>query len=196
MSVDLIWHFFRVSHDEAAKVQEAFERAVKQSQIAEKAQAFFQSKGAESEFDKTDSFDQDGEILFDLFYPHAFMELYDDIAIGRLLLSEQQSGQAPLGFILTNRVSASVMFFYSLGWRLASRLPGYFGNLFVSPEAIARTLAEVENIFREVDTEEFTKDAETLGAWGNCNEDVARILLLCCLMLSELLWQKGMDFWR
>lgn len=176
MSVDLVWHFFRVSPDEASQIQEAFESAVKQSQIAEKAHAFFQSKEAEAKSDQQDGFDQDYEFLFDLFYPDAFLELYDDVATGRLSLGEQQPRQALLEFVLTNRVGASVMFFYSLGWQAASKLPGYFGNMFVPPEAVAKTLAEVENVFREVDIEEFTKDAETLGSWGNCNEDVARDL--------------------
>ncbi|MBW4474858.1 MAG: hypothetical protein KME45_31440 [Stenomitos rutilans HA7619-LM2] len=176
MSTDFAWHFFRVLPSEEPKIHSAFESSVKQSQIDEKAQAFFQSKEAESKSDQQDSFYEDYEFLFDLFYPDAFIELYGDIATGKLPLGKQQSEQAPLEFVLTNRVGASVMFFYSLGWQFISKLPGYFGNMFISPEAVAKTLVEVENVFREVDVEEFTRDAETLGAWGNANEDVARSL--------------------
>lgn len=174
MSVDFAWHFLRVTPDEVPQVQEAFESAVRQSQIAEKTQAFFQSQEGKS--NDLDSFDYNYELIFDLFYPDAFTDLYDDIATGKLSLSKQQATQVPLEFVITNRIGATVMLLYSLGWKLASRLPGYFGNMFTSPDKVAETLEEVESVFREVNVEEFTKDAEALGSWGNCNEDVARNL--------------------
>ncbi len=171
MSVDLTWDFLRVTPDEVVQVQEAFEKAVKQSQIAAKAQAFFCSQ--EGKPNDIDSFDSNGELIFDLFYPDAFTELYNDIATGKLLLTEQRSEQVPLGFVFTNRVGAAVMLFYSLGWSLARRLPGYFGNIFAPPNDVANTLTAMERIFEEVNTEEFIERAEDVGSWGNCNEDVA-----------------------
>jgi hypothetical protein len=44
MSVDVAWDFIRITPAEILRVREAFEQAVQQSQIADRAQAFFRVK--------------------------------------------------------------------------------------------------------------------------------------------------------
>ncbi|SRR5579883_1189128 len=166
MSIDPVWHFFRVAPDEVTQVQEAFDRAVRQSRIAEQTQAFFESQQGQS--NDFDSFYESYGNIFDLFYPEAFTELFDDVVTDKLQLAERS-----LEFVMTNRFGASAMLFYALGWELSHRLPGYFGNLFVSPNDVANVLAEVEQVFNAINAAEFVERAEEAGSLGNCNGDVA-----------------------
>jgi hypothetical protein len=116
---------------------------------------------------------------FNLFYPEAFTSLYNDIVTGELVLAklaEQSPAHTPLEFVVTNRVGATVMLAYALGWERMNRLPRYFGNLFVPPTAVATLLAKLANVeknFAEVPMIEFIQRADDAGSWGNCNEDVA-----------------------
>lgn len=75
------------------------------------------------------------------------------------------------------RVKAFLIRLESLQWTLLSEIVIFnHGQMTLQARAFqtsSKTLEEVEHLFREVNIEEFTNDAEALGSWDSCNEDVA-----------------------
>ena len=77
-----------------------------------------------------------------------------------------------------------------LGWERATRLPGYLGNMFVSPEDVASVLATIEAIFEEVSDEEFLQRALMIGS----NRSVAENLLTVLPSAFRTVLKEGNGF--
>ncbi len=210
MSADPIWCLFRVKPSDVPNVRNAFDQAVVQSQISEKLSKFLRKRTeASGKFppqdkailnslipgffvDKNqnpDAFDWDDlHEVGHLFFPEAFVDLFSSLFVGDYPLISESNSQA---VVITNRVGATQMLWGGLGWERASRLPGYFGNMFVPPEDVANNLTTIEEIFEEVSTEEFLECARAIGARGNCNEDKAESLQSLILSAFRTVLREG-----
>jgi len=170
MSVDKGWLFFRVEPKESVACQNAFDQAIKQAQLEQKSKQFLCTHKA-----CLDRLDHDAFLdSYELLYPHAITSLADDIFIERDPIFTWDFDSCNFKFVITNRIGAAEVLCYAIGWGRARRLPGYFGNLFIPPQAIADVLDLVEEILAEVDIDEFMwKGAE--AAIGCCEHIVPEL---------------------
>ncbi|OUL34450.1 hypothetical protein BV372_13675 [Nostoc sp. T09] len=205
MSADPVWCLLRIQPFDVLKVKKVFDEAVENSQILNKLQNYLQNRTEnKSQFhpqeqetfnsyfpnafvnkaENEDIFDwEDLHNVYHLFFPRSFTEIFDYLFIGDAPIISMPMSQALLELIITNRVGATEILWGGLGWKRASRLPGYLGNMFVLPEDIANVLTIIEEIFAEVSIDEFVQGARTIGARGNCNESYAerlQSLILSC----------------
>ncbi|MEA5621144.1 hypothetical protein VB711_25395 [Cronbergia sp. UHCC 0137] len=215
MSADPVWCLFRVKSSDMLNVKILFDKAVDESQTVHKLDEFMQNKTRESndfQYIK-DTFNRfipgafvnkqqnpqafDWDILdeaYHLFFSKAFVEMFENLFITNPRVISESMSEAQLDFIITNRVGATEILWGGLGWERANRLPGYFGNMFLSPEDIATVLANIEKIFEEVDDTKFFERAQAIGARGNANEDVAKNIKSLFLSALNRAFKKGDGF--
>ncbi|MUG98532.1 hypothetical protein F7734_42060 [Scytonema sp. UIC 10036] len=189
MSADPVWCLLRVQPTDVLNVKKVFEKAVERSHISSQLQNFLQKRAEyESKFyaqDKEifnhyfpkafvnkqqtpDAFDWDDIYnAYHLFFPRAFVEIFDNLFIGEAPIISLAMSQALLELVITNRVGAPEMLWGGLGWKRASRLPGYLGNMFVPPKDVAVVLATIEEVFQEVPTHKFIQGVSAIGSRGN-----------------------------
>jgi hypothetical protein len=213
MSADPVWCWFRIEPSDVLNVSKAFNQAVERSQIAYQLQDYLKirtdivnqlpfQKLDESNIyfpdclikrqKNSDVFDwEDLHQTYNLFFPKTFVEIFDTLFVGNTPIISQRMSKAQLELIITNRVCATEMLWCGLGWKLASKLPGYLGNMFVIPENIANVLAIIEEVFAEVSNEEFIQGAKSIGFRGNCNEDDAETLQSIILFCFHTVLREG-----
>lgn len=213
MSADPVWCWFRIEPSDVLNVSKAFNQAVERSQIASQLQNYLRirteilnqlpfQKLDESNIyfpdcliqrqQNSDVFDwEDLHQTYHLFFPKAFVEIFDTLFVGDTPIISQRMSQAQLALITTNRVCATEMLLGGLGWRRASKLPGYLGNMFVTPENIANILALIEEVFAEISADKFIQGAKSIGYRGNCNEDDAETLQSIILSSFHTVLQEG-----
>ncbi|GAA6616855.1 hypothetical protein [Scytonema sp. NUACC26] len=212
MSANPVWCLLRVQPTDVLNVKKVFERAVERAQISDKLQNFIHKRAEyKSEFHAQDKeifnryipkafinkqqtpdvFDWDDlHNAYHLFFPSAFAEIFDNLFIGETPIISVPMSQALLELVITNRVGAPEMLWGGLGWKRASRLPGYLGNMFVPPADIAVVLATIEEVFQEVPSYEFLQGVYAIGAGGTCNDGYAEslqsLIISCfCTVLKE-----------
>ncbi|XGV95706.1 MAG: hypothetical protein ACAF41_23560 [Leptolyngbya sp. BL-A-14] len=165
MSVDPAWFLLRVFAEDAQEAESVFEKAVLQSRIPEKAREFLQNRATQTDLNPDDW--SDLCLAYDLFYPDALIQILDDIITDQSsIMPGEELEAATLAHQLTNRESATMILWVGLGYKPASRLPGYFGNMFVPPEDVASALQKVEQLLGELSSAEFARRAETVYALG------------------------------
>jgi hypothetical protein len=216
MSADPVWCLFRVKPSDTLNVKKVFDKAVDESQIVHKSQDFMQNRTRKSDDfqhankdtfnrfipgafvnkqQKAQAFDWDDlHDAYHLFFPRPFVEMFDNLFIANPPVISESMSEAQLGFIITNRVGAIEILWGGLGWARGSRLLGYFGNIFVLPEDIASVLANIEEIFEEVDDAEFIEGAQAIAARGNANEDVAKHIKSLFLSALHTVLKEGNGF--
>lgn len=216
MSVDPVWCLFRIKPSDMLNVKKLFDLAVEESQIIHKSQEFMQNRTRESDDSqhankdtfnrfiprafvnrqqKAQAFDWDDlHNAYHLFFPQPFVEMFDKLFIGNPPAISEPMSEAQLGFVITNRVGATEILWGGLGWERGSRLPGYFGNMFVLPEDMASVLANIEEIFEEVDDAELIEGALAIGSRGNANEDVAKNIKSLFLSALHTVLKEGNGF--
>lgn len=213
MGAEPVWCLFRVQPQDSAKVKKAFDKATKQSKIAQKFQGYLQSRNIASpiseypftemlrEFypqafanisDTPDFFDwEDMDNTPDLFFPQAFEKMVKQLFIGDSPIMSISIDEATVEFVSSIRVGVSQFLYAGLGWKRASRLPGYCGNMFIPLEELQDTLIDIEQLFAEVDEEDFFARACAVGAGDSyCNLEK---LFLLPLALSKVL-REGNGF--
>jgi len=189
MSADPGWFLFRVLPENTSKAKKVFERAAQQSRVPEKTREFLRDRATDPDYNPNDW--SDLCLAYDLFYPDAFEAIVNDIFIGRAsFIPEEARDRAHLEAVITNRVGAAMMLWCGLGFERANRLPGFFGNMFVSPEAVASTLQQVEEIFGEVDPKMFIARADAINICQT-NPDTAQQLLTVLLSSLESILREG-----
>ncbi|HEY9906935.1 MAG TPA: hypothetical protein V6D18_04930 [Thermosynechococcaceae cyanobacterium] len=181
MSVDLEWFLYRVRPEQAPEVKSAFEKAVEQSQIVKKSRAFLQEWSGTP--DDGDEWQRWFNAAYQVLYPDAFTKLFEAIYTKRTVLSEEANS---LEGVFTNRIGAVMMLCEGLGFVRASRLPGYFGNLFIPPEEAVIALEQVKQIFAEVSSDEFIQRASAIGIADNNETQAQRLLILLPLQLQRV----------
>ncbi|AFY42868.1 hypothetical protein [Nostoc sp. PCC 7107] len=213
MSADPVWCLFRIEPSDVLKFSKVFNQAVERSQIAHQLQNYlkirtkiinqlpFQTLDESNIYfpdclierqQNPDVFDwEDLHQTYHLFFPKEFVEMFDTLFVGDTPIITQRISQAQLELIVTNRVCATEMLWGGLGWKRASKLPGYLGNMFVTPENTANILAIIEEVFAEISADEFIQGAKSIGFRGNCNEDDAETLQLIILSCFHTVLQEG-----
>ncbi|MBD2075899.1 hypothetical protein H6F86_18920 [Phormidium sp. FACHB-592] len=165
MSVNPGWFLLLVLAEDAQVAESVFEKAVQQSRIYEKAKEFLQNRALEPDLNPNDW--SDLCLAYDLFYPDGFTQILDDIVADRSsIMPGDELEEATLALKITDRESATMILWVGLGYEQASRLPGYFGNMFVPPKDVADVLQTVEQILGELNSAEFDKRAGTVHALG------------------------------
>lgn len=176
MSADPAWFFFRVLPENASEARNVFEKAAQQACIPDKTREFLHNRALNSGLNPDDW--SDLCLAYNLFYPEAFEAIVNDIFLGRATFVPQEArDEAHLEAVITNRIGAAMMLWCGLGFERANRLPGFFGNMFISPEAIAITLQQVEEIFGEVEPKTFIERADAIVVGTATGTDVAPQLL-------------------
>ncbi|MBD2035567.1 hypothetical protein H6F76_11110 [Leptolyngbya sp. FACHB-321] len=165
MSVNPGWFLLLVLAEDAQVAESIFEKAVQQSRIYEKAKEFLQNRALEPDLNPNDW--SDLCLAYDLFYPDGFTKILNDIAADRSsIMPGDELEEATLALKITDRESATMILWVGLGYEQTSRLPGYFGNMFVPPKDVADVLQTVEQILGELNSAEFDKRAEAVYALG------------------------------
>jgi hypothetical protein len=213
MGAEPVWYLFRVQPQDSAKVKQAFNKATKQSKIARKLQSYLQSRNVASptseypftemlrEFypqafanisDTSDFFDwEDMHNTSDLFFPKAFEKMIKQLFIGDNPIMSISIDEATVEFVSSIRVGVSQFLYAGLGWKRASRLPGCCGNMFIPLEELQDILMDIEQLFTEVDKEDFFARACAVGAGDSyCNLEK---LFLLPLALNRVL-KEGNGF--
>lgn len=186
MSVDPAWFLLRVFAEDAQEAESVFEKAVLQSRIPEKAREFLQGRATQTDLDPDDW--SDLCLAYDLFYPDALTQILDDIMTDQSsIMPGEELEAAILEQEVTNRESATMVLWVGLGYKPASRLPGYFGNMFVPPEDVASALQRVEQLLGELSLAEFVKKAEAVYALGYAKTFPQTLLLLLISSLRTVL---------
>lgn len=179
LMVDPAWFLLRVLAEDAQVAERVFEKAVQQSRIYEKAKEFLQNRALEPDLNPNDW--SDLCLAYDLFYPDGFTKILDDIVADQsLIIPGDELGEATLALKITDRESATMILWVGLGYKQASRLPGYFGNMFVPPKEVADVMQTVEQILGELNSAEFIERAETvyaLGYYKNFSQTLLSLLL-------------------
>ena len=165
MSVDPVWFLLRVTPEETPVVKHVFEEAMQQSHVPEKARAFLDNR--------TEDLYGWSNLCFayDLFYPDSVIKILDDIVADQsAIMPGEALERAILDYRTTDRESVTMILWIGLGSELASRLPGYFGNMFVPPEAVADVVQSVEQILEALNAAEFDYEldyqADVIAALG------------------------------
>jgi hypothetical protein len=210
MSADPIWNLFRVQPQDSLKVKSAFNKAAKESKISSQLKEYLGNRNY-----RTPTFDQefrqdmnesipeafavipnsnayDWEDLhntYHLFFPKEFEDLLESLFVSHDPIISCSRSEAELDFIISNRVGASEILYAGLGWTRANKLPGYCGNMFIPPEKIKETLSNIEQIFVEVDEEEFFVRANAIASRGNCNEDIIQLVFQFPLLLQKVSYE-------
>jgi len=170
---------------ESAACQKAFDQAIRQAQLDEKSREFLRTHKA-----CLDRLDHDAYLdTHELLYPQEITALADDIFLERDPIFTWDFGSCNFKFVMTNRYGAAEALCYALGYGQASRLPGYFGNLFIPPNEVADALRLVEEILGEVNVNEFLQKAEEI-TWGCCEDIVPELRSLLPSALKTVL-QEG-----
>lgn len=165
MSVNPGWFLLRVLAEDAQVAKSVFEKAVQQSRIPEKAKEFLRNRASQPDLNPNDW--SDLCLAYDLLYPDGFTQILDDIIIDRSsIMPGDELEEATMALKTTDRESATMILWVGLGYGQASRLPGYFGNMFVPPEKVADVLQAVEQILGALNSAEFVERAETVYALG------------------------------
>ncbi|MBE9210563.1 hypothetical protein IQ244_29485 [Nostoc sp. LEGE 06077] len=213
MSADPVWCLFRIELSDVINVSQAFNQAIKRSQIAYQLQDYlkirteilnqlpFQKLNESNIYfpdclierqQNSDVFDwEDLHQTYHLFFPKTFVKIFDTLFVGTTPIISQRMSQAQLELIITNRVCATEMLWGALGWKRASKLPGYLGNIFVLPEDVANVLAIIEEVFAEISADEFVQGAKSIGFRGNCNEDDLENLESIIMSCFRTVLQEG-----
>jgi len=213
MSADPVWCLFRIEPSNVLNVSKAFNQAVERSQIVSQLQDYLKIRTEilnQIPFQKLDESNiyfsdclikrQENSDIFDwedlhqtyhLFFPNAFVEIFDTLFVGDTPIISQRMSQAQLALIVTNRVCATEMLWGGLGWKRAGKFPGYLGNMFVIPEDITNVLATIEEVFADIRADEFIQGAKSIGFRGNCNEDDAETLQSIILSCFHTALQEG-----
>jgi hypothetical protein len=194
MGAEPVWFLYQIKPEDALRVKNVFNKAVEQSQISENLRGYLQNRTREPDkyhqqddifsflipkpfvdsYQNPDVFDwEDSLDTIDLFYPKAFVEMCESLLRGEHPFEFNLWEEVELEWISINRASPTQALWAGLGWKRASRLPGYLGNIFVLPENVASVLATIEEIFKEVIDEDFLYRAMGIGD----NKSVAERLL-------------------
>ncbi|MBW4580615.1 MAG: hypothetical protein KME42_13710 [Tildeniella nuda ZEHNDER 1965/U140] len=176
MSADPAWFLFRVLPENASEARNAFEKAAQQARIPEKTREFLRNRALDPDLNPDNW--SDLCLAYDLFYPEAFEAIVSNIFSNQVsFIPKEARDEAHLEAVITNRIGAAMMLWCGLGFERANRLPGAFGNMFVSPEAVASTLHQVEEIFGEVEPKTFIERADAILIGTATGTDVAPQLL-------------------
>lgn len=169
MSVDYWWCFLRVSEDEAETFQIEFNKAISTITISHEAQDALEDW-------RLRGWEIDPDTLWTCF---AYQKSVTELAIKFLTINGEYNYKCDenhiLEFIIMNRVCAPFMLWWALGPERSDRLPGTFGNFFVTPEDVSKTIELISSIFEDWD-DEFQHRANSVGYLGNNNEEDAERL--------------------
>ncbi|NER80848.1 MAG: hypothetical protein F6K42_15015 [Leptolyngbya sp. SIO1D8] len=213
MGAEPVWCLFRVQSQDSKKVKKAFNKAIKQSKVTQKLKDYIQSRKSlptTSEYpfteilrefypqafanipDSSDFFDwEDMYNTPDLFFPKAFTRMIEQLFTGTSPIMSMSIDDATIDFVSSTRFGVSQFLYTGLGWKRAIRLPGYCGNMFIPLEDLRCILTDIEQIFAEVDEEDFYARACAIGAEDSyCSLDK---LFFLPLALSKVL-REGNGF--
>ena len=186
MGADPAWCLFRVQPHDSETVKKAFNKAIKRSKIVQKLHDYLQTRDGASpiseypftemlrEFypqafanisDTSDFFDwEDMDNTSDLFFPRAFEKMVEQLIIDSTMMMSISIDDAAIDLVSSYRLGVSQFLYAGLGWKRANRLPGYCGNMFIPFEELQSALTDIEQIFAEVNEEDFVARACAVGA--------------------------------
>ena len=218
MSAEPVWWLFRIQPQDSENVKKAFDKAIKQSKVAQKLEGYLQNRDSASSIsigpfseglkflemlrkfpqafenisNTSDCFDwKDAYETAELFFPKAFEKMLEHLFVGASPIISVSMEDATIEFMSSRELGASQFLYAGLVWERAGRLPGYCGNIFIPPDKVQDAVRDMETNFREVKEKDFFARAYAIGAGGSgCN---VKKLFSLPLILSKVL-REGNGF--
>lgn len=210
MSVEPVWCLLRIEPEDFSEIQQVFEDTVARAKSAGSLQKYLQRRerharllkkrlsefpffGVAQSVTLTEYLD-DAELFLDAVDDLFYLPDHDHL-LSLLFRQYTVSWDALIEMVVTRHRVATQILFGALGWQTANRLPGYFGNMVIAPQAVATVLTHVEEIFSEVNAEAFSKRARAIAVCGVVNEDrIADSLIPLLLSALKLASQEDCGF--
>lgn len=187
MSAEPVWCLFQVEPNKSSIVKQYFDNFVEKN-ITANLQLYLQRReryllamkmGIDELPIHSDETWLSSDITYTLFFPQGTDDLLKSLYRGQALTQTSLSDH-----VVTQRFSASQILYGGLGLQRASRLPGYFGNMFIEPEAVEKTLGDVKALYGEISVEKFIERVNAIGRGGIDSND--SMITLFSLLPSTL----------
>lgn len=197
MSIDYWWILCHFSVENEAILSEKYNFALQNADLSEASRRIIKKWQTDPEgFFDPKKFDATNIVLYNDFVSAFVVNSFQDF--GKDIVSMKKENGFELNedncfnFIIVNRCSPGAILWYGLGPELASKLPGFMGNLFVTQDKVPQVLELIQSIFSSIDYQHVYNRALCLTPTEQC-EEVEQVLSALPLGLQAA-QEKGCGF--
>lgn len=179
MAAEPVCFLLRVPPQDSIRIENSFNEAADQSKIFQRTKEYLQKRKAKwpkSDFMRHEyqlmreynpkAFENISEVsnfftgddfydAYSLFFPKQFETMLENLFTDDSLIESISISNATIDLMTARRFGVNQFLFSGLGWERGNRLPGFCGNMFVSPKDLPQVFKKCEGIFLEVGREDF-----------------------------------------